>query len=78
MLDDYVSYTLVDIIDKAKPELCVVIIVTRLEIVSTKRLLETLSKKLEVGKLHAISSPSTRDTIWVHSQRSPQSSPGST
>ncbi|KAF9216850.1 ESCRT-II subunit protein snf8 [Podila verticillata] len=53
LLDDYVTYTLIDIIDKAKPELCIVIIVTRLEIASTKRLLGTLAKKLEVGKLHA-------------------------
>ncbi|KAG0035689.1 hypothetical protein BGZ82_005176 [Podila clonocystis] len=52
LLDDYVSYALVDIVsDRAKPELCAVIVVTRLEITSTKRLLDTLARKLEVGKL---------------------------
>ncbi|KAG0098678.1 hypothetical protein BGZ93_010728 [Podila epicladia] len=53
LLDDYVSYALVDIVsERAKPELCAVIIVTRLEIMSTKRLLSTLAKKFEVSKLH--------------------------
>ncbi|KAF9314820.1 hypothetical protein BG003_003761 [Podila horticola] len=53
LLDDYISYTLVDIVSgQAKPELSAVIVVTRLEIASTKRLLDILAKKLEVGKLH--------------------------
>ncbi|KAG0348585.1 hypothetical protein BG005_011418, partial [Podila minutissima] len=53
LLDDYVSYALVDIVsERAKPELCAVIIVTRFEITSTKRLLDTLAKKFEVAKLH--------------------------